>query len=156
VTPGANFDATLVMTGYAHTFTLWDRSALAAIILPMGRISGDVTVAGKTANQSASGFGDPMIEFNLNLIGPKAQKNIPDVLRYEPGFSLDLLLDLALPIGQYDSSQALNVGQNRWYGRIGAPIVWQLARGCRAGARRWSFCRQCGFSAITRTSSARR
>ena len=48
------------------------------------------------------------------------------MLRYEPGFSLDLLLDLALPIGEYDSKQSVNLGQNRWYGRIGAPIVWQL------------------------------
>jgi hypothetical protein len=126
VTPGANFDATLAMMGYAQTFTLWDRAAMAAIIFPMGRISGDVTVAGKTANQSASGFGDPMLEFNLNLIGPKAQKNIPDAIRYEPGFSVDLLADLALPIGEYNSDQPLNVGQNRWYGRIGFPVVWQL------------------------------
>jgi len=32
----------------------------------------------------------PMLEFNINVIGPRAQKNIPDALRYEPGFS-DLL-----------------------------------------------------------------
>jgi hypothetical protein len=126
VTSGADFDATLIMTGFAHTFAIGDRSALAAIILPMGRISGDVTVAGNTAKQSASGFGDPMLEFSLNLIGPKAQKNIPDVLRYEPGFSVDLLADLALPIGEYDDDQALNIGQNRWYGRVGFPVVWQL------------------------------
>ena len=31
-----------------------------------------------------------------------------------------------MPIGEYDSSQPLNIGQNRWYGRLGAPIVWQL------------------------------
>ena len=127
VTSGADFDATLIMTGFAHTFAIGDRSALAAIILPMGRISGDVvTPAGTTAKQSASGFGDPMLEFSLNLIGPKAQKNIPDVLRYEPGFSVDLLADLALPIGEYDDDQALNIGQNRWYGRVGFPVVWQL------------------------------
>jgi hypothetical protein len=58
------------------------------------------------ASQSASGFGDPMLEFNINLIGPPAQKNIPDVLRYEPGFSVDLLADLALPIGEYDSTRS--------------------------------------------------
>lgn len=127
VTPAADFDATLIMTGFAHTFAIGDRSAMAAIILPMGRISGDVvTPAGTTAKQSASGFGDPMLEFSLNLIGPKAQKNIPDVLRYEPGFSVDLLADLALPIGEYDDDQALNIGQNRWYGRVGFPVVWQL------------------------------
>jgi hypothetical protein len=126
VTPGASFDATMAMMGYAKMFALGDRSAMAAIILPMGRISGDAFLAGRTASQSASGFGDPMLEFAVNVIGPKAQKNIPDVLRYEPGFSVDLLADLALPIGEYNSDQALNIGQNRWYGRLGAPIVWQI------------------------------
>jgi hypothetical protein len=126
VVPGADFEATLALVGYARTFALFDRSALAAIILPMGRISGDVTLAGRTFSQSASGFGDPMLEFDINLIGPPAQENIPDVLRYEPGFSLDLLADLALPIGEYDKDQALNIGQNRWYGRVGLPMTWQL------------------------------
>jgi hypothetical protein len=126
VTAGADFDATLAMVGYARTFALFDRSALAAIILPMGRISGDVTLNGRTVSQSASGFGDPMLEFDINLIGPPAQKNLPDVMRYEPGFSLDLLADLALPIGEYNDDQALNIGQNRWYGRLGLPITWQL------------------------------
>jgi hypothetical protein len=116
----------MALTGYARTFTLADRSAMAAIILPMGRLSGEVTAAGKTFNESTNGFGDPMLEFTVNLLGPKAQKALPDVLRYEPGFSVDFLADLALPIGNYNSSQPLNLGQNRWYGRLGAPIVWQL------------------------------
>jgi hypothetical protein len=126
VVPDANFDATMAIAGYARTFSLFDRSAMAAILLPMGRISGDVTVAGRTFNQSASGFGDPMLEFSMTVIGPPAQKNIPDVIRYEPGFTLKLLADLALPIGEYDDDQPLNIGQNRWYGRFGLPVVWQL------------------------------
>ncbi|WP_295442354.1 transporter [uncultured Thiodictyon sp.] len=126
VTPNADFNATMAIAGYARTFSLFDRSAMAAILLPMGRISGDVTVAGRTFRQSASGFGDPMLEFNINVLGPPAQKNIPDVMRYEPGFSVDLLADLALPIGEYNSKQPLNLGQNRWYGRFGLPVTWQL------------------------------
>ncbi len=126
VTPGADFEGTLALAGYARWFALFDHSAMAAVLLPMGRISGDVTVGGQAASQSVSGFGDPTVEFDLNLIGPKPQKSIPDVLRYEPGFSLDVIADLAIPIGEYDSSQPLNVGQNRWYGRIGFPVVWQL------------------------------
>lgn len=126
VTAGANFDATMAMVGYAQTFSLFDRSAMAAVILPMGRISGDVVVGGKTFNQRASGFGDPMLEFDINLIGPPSQKNIPDAMRYEPGFSLDLLADLALPIGEYDNTKQLNIGQNRWYGRLGMPVTIQL------------------------------
>jgi hypothetical protein len=126
VTPDGNFDATMAIAGYAHTFSLFDRSAMAAILVPMGRVSGDVTVAGRTFNQSASGFGDPMFELNVNVLGPKAQKNIPDAMRYEPGFSVDVLADLAVPIGEYNSNQPLNLGQNRWYGRVGMPVVWQL------------------------------
>jgi len=126
VTPGADFSATMALTGYVRTFSLFDRAALAAIIVPMGRISGDVMMAGRIVNQSANGFGDPTLEFDINLLGPPAQKNIPDVMRYEPGFSVDLLGDLMLPIGKYDNAKALNLGQNRWYGRLGVPIVWQL------------------------------
>ncbi len=126
VTVGANFDATMALAGYALAFPLLDRAAMAALILPMGHISGDVTVAGRTVNQSARGFGDPMLEFDINIIGPPAQKNIPDIMRYEPGFSLDLLVDLAIPIGEYDNKQSLNIGQNRWYGRVGMPVIWQI------------------------------
>jgi hypothetical protein len=126
VTPGAEFEGTLALAGYARTFALFDRAAMAAVMLPMGRVSGEVTLAGQSASQSASGFGDPTVEFNLNLIGPKAQRSLPDALRYEPGFSLDVLADLAIPIGEYDDDQSLNIGQNRWYGRIGFPVVWQL------------------------------
>jgi hypothetical protein len=126
VAPGANFDATLALAGYARTLTLFDRAAIAAVLLPMGRVSSDVTLAGESTNQSASGFGDPMFEFDFNVLGPRAQKLLPDVLRFEPGFSVDLLADLAVPIGEYDSSKSLNLGQNRWYGRVGAPTIVQL------------------------------
>jgi len=126
VSGNAQVDATMALPGYARTFTLADRAAVFAVVVPMGRISGAATVSGRTFNQSTNGFGDPMLEFDLNLIGPKAQKNIPDALRYEPGFSVDVLADQNLPIGKYDNTQPLNLGQNRWYGRLGAPVVWQL------------------------------
>jgi hypothetical protein len=126
VSTDAQVSATMALAGYARTFTLFDRAAVGAFIAPMGRLSGTATVAGRTGTQSANGFGDPMIEFDLNVIGPRAQKNLPDALRYEPGFSVDVLADLALPIGKYDNTRPLNLGQNRWYGRLGAPIVWQL------------------------------
>jgi hypothetical protein len=126
VVAGANFGGTLALAGYAHTFTLYDRSAMAAVILPMGRVAGDVSLRGESASLSASGFGDPTIEFDFNVIGPHAQKNLPDLLRFEPKFSVDLLADLAVPIGEYDSSTPLNLGQNRWYGRVGAPTIAQL------------------------------
>jgi len=126
VAAGAEVDATLVLAGYAKVFPLFERSAMAAVLVPSGRITGSVTAGVTTVTESTRGFGDPMLEFDINVLGPRAQKGIPDILRYEPGFSIDLLADLALPIGEYDSTQALNIGQNRWYGRVGLPVVWQL------------------------------
>jgi hypothetical protein len=122
----SNFDASLMMAGFARVIAVSDRAATVSVLFPMGSLTGQVVVDGKAATQSAGGFGDPMFQFGLNLVGPKAIKNIPDVLRYEPGFSIDVIGSLAVPIGEYNNTQPLNIGQNRWYGRIGAPIVWQL------------------------------
>jgi hypothetical protein len=105
---------------------LFDRTLTLAVLQPVGRVASQTTVEGLTSREDATGFGDPMIEVGINLIGPKAIRNIPDLLRYEPRISLDLIVDLAFPIGEYDNDQALNLGQNRWYGRVGTPIVWQI------------------------------
>ena len=126
VVPGANVSGLIGMAGYSRMFSLFDRGAMAALIVPMGHISGEIRTPLATASQTANGFGDPMLEFDINVVGPRAQKNLADLVRYEPGFSLDVLADFAFPIGQYSSSQALNLGQNRWYGRFGLPVVWQL------------------------------
>ena len=130
VVADASFDATIMLAGFAQTFKISDRAAFIAILVPTGRISSEVNLAVNLVDQSsrinASGFGDPMIEFDINVVGPKAIKNIPDLIRYEPGFSLDLIVDLVIPIGNYDNTSPLNLGQNRWYGRIASPIVWQL------------------------------
>jgi hypothetical protein len=126
VQANATFDATIEIAGYSRTFSLLDRSAVGTVLFTLGRLSSDVIVAGSSVRESTRGFGDPTLELNVNLIGPRAQKTIPDMNRYEPGFSVDVVLDVAVPIGEYDSSQALNIGQNRWFGRVGLPIVWQL------------------------------
>jgi len=126
VAAGANVDAALMLAGLVRAIAVSDRAATVSVLFPMGSISAQVNASGKTTTESAGGFGDPMLQFGVNLVGPKAMKNIPDVLRYEPGFSIDLIGTLAVPIGEYHNTQSLNIGQNRWYGRIGAPIVWQI------------------------------
>ena len=130
--PSLNFDASaslsadVAIAGYAKMFPVWNKAAMLAVLVPMGRIEGDSVIGGSLSRQASSGFGDPMVEFNMNLIGPPPIMNLPDMLRYEPGFSMDLVVDVMFPLGQYDNTQSLNLGQNRWYGRIGTPIVWQL------------------------------
>jgi hypothetical protein len=126
VEPESDFYATMAMPGFARVIPLFKRSAMVSIIAPMGRITSNVSSGLLETTQTARGFGDPMVQLGVNVIGPKAIMNLPDMLRYKPGFSVDIIGSLAVPIGEYDNESPLNIGQNRWYGRIGLPIVWQL------------------------------
>ncbi len=126
VIPGSEFKASMAMAGYAKMLPVGKRSGLVSLIVPMGNLAGTATLGGRSYSKTARGFGDPMLMFDVNVIGPKAIMNIPDMLRYQPKFSVDLLGSLAIPIGTYDNQSPINMGQNRWYGRIGAPVVWQL------------------------------
>jgi hypothetical protein len=126
VIPGSDFSATMSTAGYAKMLPLFKRSALVSVIVPMGRISSNLNLNGLDYSSTARGFGDPMFLVNINILGPKPIMNIPEMLRYKPGFSVDLVGNLAVPLGEYDNSSPINLGQNRWYGRIGAPVVWQI------------------------------
>jgi len=126
VNPGAYVSGTMAMVGYAKFLPLFDRTAMISVIFPMGRITSEVISTTLTSKETAKGFGDPMLEFNINIIGPKAQMNLVDLMRYEPGFSLDLMMDIGIPIGEYNDTLALNLGGNRWFGRLAAPIIWQI------------------------------
>lgn len=126
VVPGSEFKSTMAMAGYAKMLPVGKRAGMVSVILPMGNLTGTANLNGIDFSKTARGFGDPMLQFSMNVIGPKAIMNIPDMLRYEPKFSVDIVSSLAIPIGNYDPSTPINIGQNRWYGRIGAPIVWQI------------------------------
>jgi len=128
IIPGSNFEATMSMAGYAKMLPIRKRSALVSVIVPMGRITGEGSLDGLDFSSTARGFGDPMVMFDINVIGPKAIMSIPDILRYKPRFSVDILASLAIPIGEYNDTTPINIGQNRWYGRIGAPVVWQIGQ----------------------------
>lgn len=122
VIPDGNVQAALASAGYARIIHVGKRSGMISLLLPMGRLSSEI--AGNTT--TARGYGDPLLQFGINVVGPKAIMAIPDMLRYKPGFSVDLIGSLAIPIGEYDPESPINIGQNRWYGRIGAPVVWQI------------------------------
>jgi hypothetical protein len=45
---------------------------------------------------------------------------------YQPGGALGLLARVYAPTGQYDRSQLLNLGSNRWAGQLGLPFIYYL------------------------------
>ena len=125
VIPGASFDANLTVVGYTRSFSLFDRTALWSAMLPVGDLSGETT-GPVPAQDFARGFGDPLLQLDVNLIGAPAMVNIPALMAYEPDVTVDLVLTLGIPIGEYDDDSVANIGLNRWFGRIGVPIMVSL------------------------------
>ena len=126
VDPTASFDANMGMLGYHRILDLFGRSSIASVLLPVGNLNGEVSGVPFSPQSSASGFGDPLMQLDFNVVGSPAMNDLPSLMRYEPTFTLDLLFSLAFPVGEYDASSTLNLGQNRWYGRVGAPMMWTI------------------------------
>jgi len=127
INKNANIDADIVLAGYARNFVLLGRSSQLAYMQPMGDISIRSSYGSTVqVDSSANGFGDPFFEFTINLIGPGPQRVLPESIRYSPGFSLDFLADLSVPIGEYNKGEAINMGMNRFWGRLGFPMIYQI------------------------------
>jgi hypothetical protein len=77
-------------------------------------------------SQSSSGFADPAMQLVVNLFGTPPLKSGVDLLNYEPTWTLDVATMLAIPIGEYDDDKLVNIGQNRWFGRIAFPFKYHF------------------------------
>ena len=131
--PDADTDATLFIANYARHLVLFDRQSA----LLFGVAGGSVDVAGNvnssisptpglTYNESASGYADPFIQLDVNLYGTPPLKRNFELLDYEPTWTIDVAAMLAVPIGNYDSDKLVNLGQNRWFGRIALPVKYHF------------------------------
>jgi len=128
VYPNADIEAFLFMTAYARHFSLFGRSAMAAGSLTFGDVGANLTgVPGVGAtSQSARGFGDPIGEFSINLIGAPKLPSFYAMLNYEPRFTMDISGILSFPVGEYSSARAVNLGTNRWWGRVALPMMLRI------------------------------
>ena len=126
IVPQADFEAKIAMLGYTKLLPLFGRAGSASLILPVGSLQGEVAGIPIARQQTGRGFGDPMLQLDVNLCGAPAINSLKDMLRYEPKFTVDLLGNVAFPVGEYDGGAALNLGMNRWYGRVGAPMMLSL------------------------------
>ena len=83
-------------------------------------------VPGTAFSQSSSGFADPAVQLDVNLFGTPPLKAGFDLLNYEPTWTLDAALMLGVPIGEYDDDKVVNMGLNRYYGRIAFPFKYHF------------------------------
>ena len=60
-----------------------------------------------------AGLGDPRFRVSVNLIGAPAL-SVKDFANYRQDLIVGVSLQVSAPVGQYDNSKLLNLGNNRW------------------------------------------
>ena len=135
--PNSDIEASIFIGTFAyHTILLKRPSAFAVNVLG-GNVGVGVNTStspdslppitpGAAFSQSSSGFSDPNMQLVVNLFGTPPLKSTVDLLNYEPTSTLDVAMMLALPIGEYDNDKLVNMGLNRWYGRIALPFKYHF------------------------------
>jgi hypothetical protein len=137
--PNSDVNANIFIATWAPQFTLFNRPSSFALNIAGGSVDADFNTnllppqylppgisQGSSFSQSASGFADPNAQLVVNLFGTPPLKSTVDLLNYEPTWTLDAAGLLSIPIGQYDSDKLVNLGQNRWYGRVALPFKYHF------------------------------
>ena len=134
----ADIEASIFIATWAYHLTLFNRPSSLSVNLVGGDVDVDVNAKaplqflppgitpGTAFSQSSSGFADPSIQFVVNLFGTPPLKAGFDLLNYEPTWTLDIATMLAFPIGEYDDNKLVNIGQNRWFGRVALPFKYHF------------------------------
>lgn len=136
--PNSDISANIVMATWAHHMTFLNKPSTFSVNIAGGNVGANFNanlsseilppgiVPGTTFMQSSSGFADPNIAFTVNLFGtPRLSSNV-DLFNYEPSFSMDLGLLMAVPIGEYENDKLVNLGLNRWFGRVALPMKYHF------------------------------
>ena len=137
--PNSDTEANVMIANYARHFTLFNRASSLAVNIVGGSVDLDVNTnfvppgflppgvtPGDSLRQSASGYGDPSVQLDVNLFGTSQLKSTVDMVNYEPTWTLDAAVLLAFPIGEYDKDKLVNMGLNRWYGRVALPFKYHF------------------------------
>ena len=136
--PNSDTEARVFIGSWARHMTLLNRPLSLAVNLVGGSVDVDVNTnvplqlvptgmtPGIAFSQSASGYADPTIQLDVNLFGTPPLKSGVDLLNYEPTWTLDLAMMLGFPIGKYDDDKLVNLGQNRWFGRVAVPFKYHF------------------------------
>jgi hypothetical protein len=137
--PNADTEANVMIANYARHLTLFNRASSFAVNIAGGSADLDVNTSlipsqflppgiapGTTFSQSTSGFADPSVQLDVNLFGTSQLKSTVDLVNYEPKWTLDAAVLLAFPIGEYDDDKLVNMGLNRWYGRVAFPFKYHF------------------------------
>jgi Putative MetA-pathway of phenol degradation len=121
----AQFHNNAGVLAYVRSLDVGGKSAKFDVILPYSSFSADALVGGQPTTRAMSGLGDPRFRFSINLFGAPAL-SVKEFANYKQDLIIGASLQVSAPLGQYDDSKLLNLGNNRWSFRpeLGISKAW--------------------------------
>lgn len=123
----ANLTIDAAVIGYAHTFALAGSSSKIDLSTTRVCYEGSATINSERLYADRCGYGDPTIRLTWNFFGAPALEP-KDFSSWQQGVVVGASMQIALPIGSYDSGKLLNTGTNRWVFRPGIGMSHKLGR----------------------------
>jgi hypothetical protein len=104
----------LAAFGYLRTFGVAGRQASLGLGLPYARGHLEGLVSGVPTTAYRSGTGDPRLRFAINFYGSPARTPKEYMAQPPEKLIFGASLVMSMPLGQYDPTKVINIGQNRW------------------------------------------
>ena len=99
---------------YARSLNVMGKSAKFDMIVPYSDLSGSALVAGQPRERNVEGFNDPRFRFSMNFYGAPAL-SLDEFAKYQQDLIIGASVQVSAPLGQYDDTRLVNLGNNRWF-----------------------------------------
>ncbi len=122
----AHYFQNTVVAAYARSFALFGNSAKFDVIVPYSHLKGSALQNNGTLRErDVEGFNDPRFRLSYNFYGAPALA-VKDFGSYKQDLIVGASLQVGAPLGQYDPSKLVNLGNNRWLIKpeIGISKAW--------------------------------
>ncbi len=131
--PNAIVDMDILLFGYNRTFDMFGHTGIFTAVIPAGNAQASVATTIPVAGidlpilkkESSRGIGDIYLQGTFNIFGGPAL-GMEEFMTAKQSTLVSLLIGVSTPTGQYDNDQSVNMGLNRWAGRIALPFVQTL------------------------------
>jgi len=132
---GAQLTINTDVLAYARTLDVWGNSAKFDVIVPYSELEGSALLAGQPRERQVSGLLDPRFRFSVNFYGSPAL-SVQEFAHYKQDLLIGASVQVGVPLGQYDSSKLINLGNNRWFikpdigiSKAWGPLTLELSQG---------------------------
>ena len=109
----AKFHSSTGLLAYVRSFDFAGQSAKFDVIVPTSSFAAQGFVSGQARERQMSGLGDPRFRVSVNLFGAPSL-SAKDFRSYHQDLIVGVSFQVSAPLGQYDDSKLLNLGNNRW------------------------------------------